>query len=187
MQYKFILDKTDYDGTQLKSLFAYMNHGVLGDSIVAFIGACDISFDHMVDGEDVLAGAEIRGASMLHFIIEEFGISLELAVTRQRLFAAMIFEELVKQNKANQNELFREGDDIYFADKKLSISIATVSPVSSLIHFALNINNENTPVKTISLNDLGIEPKLFSDLLGVRFISEIKSIKEACCKVRWVK
>jgi hypothetical protein len=197
MQYKFIPQKLNYDGTQLRSLFGYIDHGVLGDSIVAFEGACDISFEHMVDGEDFLAGSAIHGGSMLHFIIEEFGASLELAVTRQRLFASIAFEALSKLLRESKNsevlsdilesEFFRLGDDIYLGDRKLSISIATRSPVSSLIHFAMNITNENTPVKTVSLSDFDLKPRLVSDIIAQRFLDEIRTIKEACCKVRWVK
>ena len=46
----------------------------------------------MVDGEDLLAKAAIRGDQMLHFIVEEFGKNLELAVTRQRLLSALVME-----------------------------------------------------------------------------------------------
>lgn len=206
MKYKFIEENLNYDGTQLQSLFAYMNYKIMGDSLLAFVGSCDISFEHMVDGEDVLAQSPIRGAKMLHFIIEEFGNSIELAVTRQRLFAAIALEVITKLTADRAGEsvsmprpkvigapeksfsnLYRSGDDLYLEERKLSISIATVSPVSSLIHFAVNINNENTPVKTLSLQDLEIDPKKFSDLMAEKFLEEVKTIKEACCKVRWVK
>ncbi len=195
MKFKYISKKIDYDGTQLKSLCAYLNHGLLGDSMIAFEGACDISFEHMVDGEDFLAGSKICGSHMLHFIVEEFGMSMELAVTRQRLLAALAFE-LIVQNQVNKsktsnddshNLLRREGDDIYVADGKLSISIATVSPVSALIHFAVNVSNEGTPVKTASLSDLGIKPSDFARDLGQAYLQEVTTIKEACCKVHWVK
>jgi hypothetical protein len=193
MEYKFLPQIINYDGTQLRSLYAYMNHGILGDSIISFQGACDISFEHMVDGEDVLAGSAIRGDSMLHFIIEEFGSSLAHAVTRQRYFAALAFEEILKHLKTKFEssphlikEFYREGDDLYFGEKKLSISIATVSAVSSLIHFALNITNENTPVKTFSLNDINLDFKVFSQALGSRYVNEMATMKQACCKVRSV-
>ena len=35
----------DYDGTQIRSLWAYREFGVQGDSIVAFRGACEIPKD----------------------------------------------------------------------------------------------------------------------------------------------
>jgi len=185
MEYRFVSDNLAYDGSQLRSLFGYLDHKILGDSFISFIGPCDIPFSNMVDGEDFLAGSEIRGALMLHFIIEEFGKSLELAVTRQRLLAAVVKEEISKF--CPQKKFTREGDDIFVDGGKLSISIATVSPVSSLVHFAMNINNDNTPVKTSCLNDLNVEPRRFSDELSTKFIDEIKTIGQACRKVHWVK
>lgn len=161
-----------------------MNHGLQGDSMIAFEGPCDVSFEHMVDGEDLLAQSAIRGGHMLHFILEEFDASLELAVTRQRLLAAMA-RDLVSELSGEKIE--REGDDLYWKGGKLSISIATVSPVSALIHFAVNVTNENTPVKTAALNDLKITPRHFAESLCTRFAKEVETIKQACTKVNWVK
>src|ERR1039457_2281858 len=111
MKYRFVDRKIDYDGTQLKSLFAYMNFEILGDSVLAFEGACDIAFEHMVDGEDVLAKAAIRGGHMLHLIIEKFGMGLEHAVTLQRLLASLVYEEILKL--APTARLHRDGDDLF--------------------------------------------------------------------------
>ena len=69
-------DEFAYDGTQLRSLFAYLEYGHLGDSIVSWAGPCEISFDHMVDGEDLRDQSPIRGSKMLHFIVECFDTQL---------------------------------------------------------------------------------------------------------------
>jgi hypothetical protein len=185
MQYRFVSDNLSYDGTQLRSLFGYLDHKVHGDSILAFIGPCNIPFENMVDGEDFLDSSEIRGGLMLHFIIEEFGKNLELAVTRQRLLASLVREILSEKTPAKTFK--REGDDIFVDGGKLSISIATVSPVSALIHFAMNISNEGTPVKTSCLNDLKISPRDLADEVGKRFTREIETVLQACSKVHWVK
>lgn len=185
MKSKFLSTTEKYDGGQLVSLRNYLKHGLLGDSIVAWIGPCDVSLDHMVDGEDLVAGAEIRGGSMLHFIIEKFDCSLLAAVGLQRLLASIVRDEL---SAAGAEGLVREGDDIFSADRrKLSISIATQSPVNSLIHFAVNVTNENTPVKTLALGDLKVEPKTFAEKIMAKFCVEVDSIVEATHKVRWVK
>lgn len=188
MKSKFITEQFKYDGAQLTSLFAYMNYELMGDSVVAWVGPCDIPNDKMVDGEDLLLNAEIRGSLMLHFIIEKFDISLFAGVGLQRLFASLALD-LIKNTSSmpEANYLFREGDDIYLGEKKLSISIATVSPTSTLIHFALNISNEGTPVKTLSLEDLNLEPKDFAEALMDKFITEVQGITEATQKVKWVK
>ncbi|MGZ3723499.1 MAG: DUF366 family protein [Bdellovibrionales bacterium] len=189
MKSKFLESHDKYDGAQLISLNSYLKHGLLGDSIIAWVGACDVTFEHMVDGEDLLAKATIAGESMLHFIIEKFDISLFAAVSLQRLLATIVKDQLqsTATEKALAQSLFREGDDIYSGGRKLSISIATQSPVSSLIHFAVNVNNKGTPVKTLALEDLGVDPKIFAMRVMEVFCKEIEGIQQATQKVRWVK
>lgn len=187
MKYQWIESSFAYDGSQLKSLYAYLNHKVQGDSIVSWIGPCQVDFDHMVDGEDLLARSEIRGSRMLHFIVEKFETSLFTGVVLQRLLSAKALEILKMAAPQKAEGLLREGDDLWLDDRKLSISIATVSPVSCLIHFALNIENEGTPVKTLSLKDLEVEPKTFAQKLGESFAQEVEAMRQATCKVKWVK
>ena len=180
MKFKFLDSREAYDGSQLVSLRSYLKHGLLGDSVVAWLGACNVDVAHMVDGEDLVAGAEIRGAEMVHFIVEKFDCTLLAAVGLQRLLASLVRDYL-------GGELRREGDDLWLGDRKLSISIATVSPVSALIHFAVNVVNDGTPVKTLCLRDLGVEPKKFAQDILQKFAQEVDSIVEATQKVRWVK
>lgn len=186
MQSLFIPQNFAYDGTQLSSLYAYLNHNILGPSIVSWRGQCHISPEHMVDGEDLLANAEIAGDEMLHFIVEFFDRDLFSAVSMQRLFAAIVRDYLQEASVELQkkNHLIREGDDLYLGDRKLSISIATRSPVSVMIHFAMNITNEGTPVKTLSLEDLKLKPEVVAEDLMKRFKAEFESILKATMKVR---
>jgi hypothetical protein len=186
MKTKWIEESFTYDGTQLRPLFSYMNHGLLGDSIVSWQGPCEIPFEHMVDGEDLREESPICGGNMLHFIIEKFETSLFAAVSLQRLLASLAIDLLNELNPSLKG-LFRTGDDIFIEDKKLSISIATQSPTSSMIHFAVNITNEGTPVKTLSLEDLNINPISFSKKLMERFSKEVLSIQEATQKVYAVR
>jgi hypothetical protein len=81
----------------------------------------------------------------------------------------------------------REGDDIFFDDAKLSISIASISPVSAMIHFAVNVSNQGTPVKTAALDDFSIDARRFAEKAMLKLASEIESIKEATVKVRWLE
>lgn len=178
-----------YDGAQLTSLRNYLKFGLLGDSIVSWIGPCNVTPEHMVDGEDLLAKAEIRGDKMLHFTVELFDSTLFAAVGVQRLLAAIVKDALrsTSPKTALITQLTREGDDIFCDDGKLSISIATQSPTSSLIHFAVNVVNRGTPVRTISLEEFGVEPVAFAKLVMDLFSREMHSIREATRKVRWVK
>lgn len=172
-----------YDGTQLHSHWIYNNFGLIGDAAVAFIGESNVALDMMIDLIDVHRKESIYSPLMLNFIIEHFNPDLELAIYRQWLFMALIKEEL---------DLFeitvnRMGDDLYYNKGKLSVSVATVSNVSSLIHIGLNINTEGTPIKTAGLKELGIaDIKAFADTLMVRYKRELEHIHEARCKVRGV-
>lgn len=185
MKTLWINEKITYDGTQLHSLHTYLKYKLMGDSILGFRGPCNVSFDHMVDGEDLLAESEIRGADMLHFIVEVFDRPLWGAVALQRLMTATMFEILLSQMPSDKKSQWRrEGDDLYFNEGKLSISIATRSPVSSMIHFAINCTNEGTPVKTAALADFDLDPKKIAETFLNRISIECQSILEATQKVK---
>lgn len=199
MKSHFIEREFTYDGSQLRSLFAYLGHGVQGTSIISWVGKCDISNEHMIDGEDLLAGETIAGDQMVHFIIERFETQLFGAVALQRLMAAIVLDICREHVPDKANQFRRDGDDVFFklqtskeasdrsCEGKLSISIATVTPVSALIHFAVNVTNEGTPVKTAALNDFGFDAKKFAKLVMERMVSEVDSIEIATVKVRWAK
>ena len=175
-----------YDGTQLASLFGFRNFGLQGDSVVCFRGECDVALTEMVDLADVRDNSPIYSEDMLHFIIEHFDNDLEKTVIRQRLLVAITKEILEKETGC---ALLRSGDDLYQDKRKLSVSIATVSPVSTMIHMGLNISSYNTPVPTISLCDLGIQADKMlkvGSLIAKTYSEEINSIRLARCKVRGV-
>jgi len=170
-----------YDGSQLQSHWIYRNYGILGDAVAAFSGEVDVNLDKMVDLADVQVKEFIYSPFMLNFIIEHFNTDLELAVYRQRLFMVCIKEELEQY----EIEVGRMGDDLYVNRGKLSISIATCTTVSTLIHVGLNIETQGTPVKTIGLNELGIgDINAFADKVMLRYKMELEQIYEARCKVK---
>jgi len=182
---KFISDAIHYDGSQLRSLYAYLSHGVLGDSVIAWVGPCRVTPAHMIDGEDLLANAEIRGDEMLHFVIECFQTDLFGAVALQRLFAASVLDCLrLRIPQKEQLHLRRDGDDLFLRERKLSISIATKSPVSTLIHFAINCKNDGTPVATAALGEWGVDAREFASTVMSHFKSEFASMVDATMKVR---
>lgn len=184
MQTKFIRERIDYTGEQLRSHWIYQRFGILGDAMVSFIGRCNISFGDMVDLEDISAKSPIRSDLMLHFIVEHFEADLEKAILRQRLLMAIILEEL--NRKVGAVVFRRDGDDIFAEDGKLSVSIATCSPVSILIHTGLNITTEGTPVKTAGLAEYGIDPRSLAEAVMARYAEEIEGMALARVKVRWV-
>ena len=172
--------RIDYDGTQIHSLWAYRAFGVQGDSVVAFIGGCDIPFANMVDLEDVRAKSRIASPLMLHFIAEHFDGDLETAVLRQRVLA-VVAKDLLPPG------VTREGDDLFVSGGKLSISIATRTPVSSKIHFGINVERAtDVGVETRSLRDRGVEPTSYARAVMQRFAAEMDGVLDARTRVRGV-
>lgn len=185
MKSKWIEKEFKYDGSQLQSLFAYLNHNVLGDSIVSWAGACDVTFDHMVDGEDLLKKALIQSDKMLHFLIEIFDEKLITGVAIQRLLSTIVRDIILEYTPSAK--IIRDGDDLYWENKKLNVSIATSSPRSVMIHLGVNITNDSTPVPTCALIDFKIPHVEFAKSVMESFCAEYESIKTATQKVKWVK
>jgi len=171
-----------YDGSQLRSGWIAEVAGLAGDAAVAFLGPCDVSPAHMVDRADLEVGARIVSPRMVHVIIEHPGLDLAHVTTRQRLLMAIALELL----HANLGEplLHREGDDLYLRDRKLSVSVATVSPTSGLIHAGFNVRGEGAPVAAIGLEELAMEPREFAARLLATYAAEVEGGAAAAEKVR---
>jgi uncharacterized protein len=183
MKTRFLDATIAYDGSQLRAHWILRHTGLSGDSAVAFRGPCDVAAEEMADLEDLLDGPGIAGSDMVHFLVEVFDDGdLLRAVYRQRLFTALAFDTL--RALAPAAPLRRTGDDLFVDTGKLSISIATRSLVSTLIHFAVNVSNAGTPVETASLEDLGVDPRMFAETLLSALVAEEQSIAGARGKVR---
>ena len=180
----FVKEKIKYTGRELRSHFAYDSFNLQGDSIVAFCGETEVTVDHLVDIADIKDNAPIYSENMLNFIVEFFSGDLEAAILRQRLLMAIIKDEI---SLLSGSPLVREGDDIYEGEAKLSVSIATSSPVSFLIHAGVNISSENTPVRTKGLYDYGIDEQKFAESILSAFAIEMEGVGSARCKVRGVR
>jgi len=183
MQTHFIDKEIKYTGRELAPHWIYKNFNIISDAIVAFVGEVDVKLSEMVDLEDVINNEPIYSKKMLNFIIEMFNVPLEQMVWTQRLFVSIIKEVLEKHGKT----VSRKGDDLFFESRKLSVSIATKSHTSCLIHTALNIVKEGAPIAVSDLSELGIENiKDFACEILFLFKAEVESIKLATCKVRGV-
>lgn len=177
-------ERTERPYTELYGHFALKNFGVAGDAIVAFVGPCDVRTENLVDLADARAGATIVAARMLHFVVEHFGLPLAEAVWRQRLLAALILEEVWR--RAPQAPLRREGDDIYAGDGKLTVSIATSSPTSAVIHFGVNVDGTGAPVEVADLGGLGVDAEELAAAVMARYADEVDRFVEAMSKARGV-
>ena len=184
MKTLFINDYIKYEGHQLAPHWIYKNFKIQGDAIVAFIGECEVKLSEMVDIEDVINNEPIYSKSMLSFISEQFNIELVEGVFRQRLLMCIIKESLEKRGIF----VIREGDDLFVHGKKLSVSIATKSITSTLIHTGLNIQSDGTPIPTVGLmTDLGIQDiNCFAEEVMLKYSQEIDDIVMASTKVRGV-
>jgi uncharacterized protein len=184
--------KITYDGSQLQSLWAFSQHNVQGNSVIAFRGPCRVTEDALVDMEDRKNHAEIFSEDMAHFIVELFDYDLGRTVVLQRLFLC-IMKDVIEELKP---ELFisRRGNGLYIEveaeeeeeeeHRKLTVSVATATPISTLIHTGINVASRGTPVPTLGLEDLDISVDDFILKVLQGFINEVKGIDQDRCKVR---
>jgi len=195
--HKHIKEIFEYDGSQINPSWAFQEFEIYGSSIITWIGPVNITPDNLKDFADV--GLEIKSNLMVNFICEFFDQqppNMRVAYLRQRLLV-MIFREILTEYGVESK---REGDDIFVENRKLSISIASVSLSSSKIHFALNIEDKGTPndVETIGLYDIKVNNKqVFTeknlteliDKTVNRFIDELETIENdiSKTKVLWWK
>ena len=180
----FIDNEIKYIGSQLAPHWIYKNFKIQGDAIVAFCGECEVKLTEMVDIEDVINNEPIYSKYMLSFITEQFNIELVEGVLRQRLLMTTIKEVL----ESRGFKVKRDGDDLFVNGKKISVSIATKSLTSVLIHTGINILSEGAPIEVSGLeSDLGIQDiKEFALEVMRRYSDEIDDIILASTKVRGV-
>lgn len=182
MNTRWLSDPVTYDGSQLRAHWILDRTGLVGDAMVAFRGSCRVATAEIADLED-LDGPGIAGADMVHFVWESFAHpDLLLAVHRQRLLSAQAVEIL--REIAPAAPVRRDGDDLFVESAKLSISIATVSPVSALIHFAVNATPGGAPVPVATLQQLGVDVQQFAEALLRCAAAEQGGIEIARAKVR---
>jgi len=162
------------------------------DTIIAWIGPAKVTTDQLVDIADRAAGAIITADLMLHFIVELFGHNLYQTALFQYWLVELVTRQLrsktngVRFDVRSDDIMVRRPDDPIGQAAKLSVSIATVSPVSGLIHLGLNVINAGTPdgIKTASLLDgLGIMPKDLAIDVIHQVTEQHKKMMAATCKV----
>ncbi len=138
----------------------------------------------MVDIEDVINNEPIYSKYMLSFITEQFNVELVEGVFRQRLLMCCIKEALEKRGFVVR----RSGDDLFVNDRKLSVSIATKSMTSVLIHTGVNILSDGAPIPVSGLkSDLDIDDiKEFALEVMKNYSEELEDIVLASTKVRGV-
>lgn len=186
MHTKFLKEEIKYTGNELAPHWIYKKFKLQGDAIVAFCGECEVKLTEMVDIEDVINNEPIYSKNMLSFIVEHFNIGLVEGVIRQRLLITIIKEMLenLLTPHVSHFTIKRNGDDLFINDKKLSVSIATKSLTSVLIHVGINIDPSGAPIDAIGLNSLNIcDIKSFASDIMLKYSNEIDDIILASTKV----
>lgn len=178
-------DKTrPYTGPELRPHFLLTELGVRGSGLAAFVGPCKVATEHLVDWEDRLAQDRIEAKSMIHFLGEFFGFGLREGVLLQRMLMSTM-AEILNEQRPGKELILRRGDDLFCADKKITVSIVTLSPVSLLLHAGVNIDPTGAPVAAIGLPELGVkDPSAWAKDVLARFADELESLEWACSKVR---
>lgn len=184
LEVRYLGEGIDYTGLELRSHFIRERTRIATDGLIAFVGRCDVDSSRLVDLEDAFAGSVIRARSMLHFIGEHFQCPLREGNARLRLFAAIAAEALGRL--APGTAVVRRGDDLFVGERKLTVAICTVTPVSVVFHFGVNVDPLGAPVSAVGLGELGIDTKTYALSVLERYRGECESIELALRKVRGV-
>ncbi|GJM20260.1 MAG: hypothetical protein DHS20C15_01750 [Planctomycetota bacterium] len=174
----------EYDGTQLCSAFVQSHAADVADTsdvVLLFEGAADVPVEHLVDTEDADADRPIYSPHMAHVIIAHPSMELARAVLAQRLLGRLAADWIGAHS--GQHVSVR-GDDLYLDRAKLSVSVATRCARGSLIHFAVNVDTEGTPLPTAGLRELRLPAGEFLRALARLYADEMASVAHAESKVR---
>lgn len=186
MHTKFIEEEIKYTGEELAPHWIYKKFHLQGDAIVAFCGECEVKLTEMVDIEDVINNEPIYSKNMLSFIVEHFNIGLIEGVVRQRLLISIIKEAIENLFRINKSpfSIVRRGDDLFVDGRKLSVSIATKSLTSVLMHIGINIDPTGAPVDAIGLDEIKVlNIEEFAKTILEKYSNEINDIILASTKV----
>lgn len=185
MRSKFIKEDLNFTGEQFSSLFAYDSFNLLGDSIIAFIGACDVSIKEIADLELAKSGKKtFYCPKMLHFLAEHFEVDMEKAIFRSLLLLNII-KDLINE-KLDKYLIKRVGTELFENDSRIAFSLASSSPVSSLIYVGVALVPAEEG-KGKGLEGYGIEPVAFANEVMDRYTKEAERITQLRCRTRWVE
>ncbi len=172
-----------YRGPELRSHFCWDVFGIAGDAVVAFVGECRVEIADLVDLEDARNQDPIYSPRMVHFLGEHFGVPLREGVFRQRFLCRLAAELLADHGIAAKVQ----GDDVYVDQRKATVSVATASPVSVVMHLGVNVETKGVPVPAFGLAEAGVSAQPFAEELLRRYAAEIDDVHHATTKVRGVR
>lgn len=154
-------EEMKYTGKEIEPLWAFKTFNIQKDSIVVFKGPMEVKIEDMKDLKDVKEESEyqipIKSSESINYIVEHFdNPDLKITYLRQRILVSIAKEVIEEMGNIR---LKREGDDLYFEDRKLSVCIACRGVSSGKIHLGINVKTEGTPehVNATGLNDIGVK------------------------------
>ena len=180
-QFRILEGEIPYTGAELRSGWVAARTTLAGDVAAGFVGPCHVPTENLVDLDDARAGTFIKAASMAH-VIAEHACELPVAVLRQRVLVALLGEVL----RARGKRMRRDGDDLYYDDRKLTVSIAAPAPSTCLIHLGINVDAAGAPVPAVGLSEMGQDAREILRELSTRYERELESMEHAATKVRTV-
>jgi hypothetical protein len=184
METQYLDREIAYGGAELRSHFIREVAGISDDGLIAFTGRCDVPSGNLVDLEDREAGSFIAARSMLHFIGEHFQCPLPEGNVRLRLLASIVADAVA--GIAPAADVRRRGDDLFVGERKLSVAICTVSPVSTVFHLGVNIDPTGAPVPAVGLGELGVDARALAEDVLAAYAGECESLARAIRKVKGV-
>jgi hypothetical protein len=184
----FFKETIVYTGSELRPHWVAERTGVYDNVLAVFCGPCRVETAELVDLEDRASQSRIEAAQMLHFIGESFDNNLDQAILEHRLLICTFVDQLRKSlSPADAARITRRGNDLFVSDpsgpRKLSVGIVTASPVSTLFHFGVNIDESGAPVAAFGLRHFGINIQEFVTAFLLVWETELASLRRARCKV----
>jgi len=182
MKSLYVKEKIEFTGEQLEPHWTYKNFDILGDSILAFVGPCDLKEEYLVGVDHFKKKTQIKSEMMLHFLVEHFDQDLEKAILRQKLLMSILKDKL--NHRLGGDVFQRWGNDIFEQDFKLTVSTVTRTPVSTKIHVGINISSKDVPVKAKGLSDYGIDPDDIAEVVMNQYRLDMRRIQERITRTR---
>jgi len=184
MKSLYTKDKIKFTGEQLEAHWTFNRFDLLGDSILAFVGPCEVDERYLIGADHFKKKTQVKSEMMLHFLVEHFDQDLEKAILRQKLLMSILKDKL--NHRLGGDVFQRWGNDIFEQDFKLTVSTVTKTPVSTKIHVGINVSAKNVPVKAKGLSDYGIDPDDIAEVVMNQYRLDMRRIKERMARTRSV-
>ncbi len=168
----FVEEELPFTGEGLKPHWAFLNYDLAGDSIVAFIGAYQVSPEYTSDLREFKKGGEFKGSKLLHLIVEHFGCDLLETLLYERLLLGIAKDKL--NHRLGGDILQIWGDDICDGNKRVTTSSATVNTLSGKIHLGINIESGEAK----GLKDYHVSPRELGEVIMDQYRLEVFRIDQ---------